>query len=127
MKLHKILIAAALSAVLLTGCGHIQSIKPNITNTDGDLGGGIEIVFKNTSGVAKSFTVAPVGRGTRGFDTGGKFVTLGEIKTTAIAAYKARQSGTDAGRAKGYNGFDCDTVAIIVGSLTSYNADPNSL
>ena len=122
-----ICIASTLVLFAFTGCDHLQSIKPAVTNTNGDIGGSIEIVFKDFSGANKSLRVNRVGLRHRGFTTGGEFVTLGELRATAVAAYKAHQSGTDAARAKGYNGFDCDTVAIIVASLSSYNADPRSL
>jgi len=120
-------IFAALSTAAFTGCEHIGGISAGVTNNNGDLGGNIKIEFRDLSGASNIVNVKPVGRGKRGFDTGGNFVTLNELRSTAVEAYKAGRSGTDAGRAKGYNGFDCDTVAIIVGSLTSYNADPKSL
>lgn len=131
---YRIITALAIAALLsFAACKSVTDHVGGVTvggdynTTNGAVGGTIGITFKDTAGSAKSITIAPVGRGQRGFDTGGKFVTLGEIKTTAIAAYKAHQSGSEAGRLKGYNGFDCDTVAIIVASLTSYHADPNSL
>lgn len=123
--MKKLLIIALLSASTFTGCNSISGIGANVTNTNGNLGGGVTITFKDSNGVLRYVPVSRTAR-SRGYSADGtRFVSLGELKTYAIAIFH------DAGRPPAgfnqLNAFDSQTIALLVGTLAQYGAQPNTI
>ena len=116
----------ALTALILgllvpvTGCDHLQSVKPSITNNNGDLGGSIEIVFKDANLVQKAIRVPRVLG--RGYDASGNFVTLGTLKSYAIAAYQNGQDSRQVADTYRLNESDRRTIEIVVLALAKAGA-----
>jgi len=120
---HILTILLALAAVLVvTGCDTIHSIKPNITNTNGDLGGSIEITFRKVDGVQQSIVIPRNLRTSRGYNTDGVFVSSGTLKGYAIAAYEADQLSGAVAKQYQLNEQDRDTVETVLNRLARAGA-----
>lgn len=115
-------IFAALTTLAFTGCDHLQSIKPSVTNTNGDLGGSIEIVFKDANAVQKTITVPRKVGASRGYTLDGQFVSLGTLKSYAIAAYQHGQDSRQVANTYRLDEFDRQTVEIVVLALAKAGA-----
>ena len=123
MKKLIALTIASLS-LILTGCQHVAGVGATVTNTNGDLGGGVNIVFKDAKGIEKSVPVSR--KNSKGYTAEGtRFVTLNELKTYAIYLYST--NGKVPAGFEQLNAFDSQTVAIVVASLASYGAQAGTL
>jgi len=102
-----------LGAVACKTCNSIGGVSVGgtyDTNT-GQVGGSVAITFKRADGSSGSFTVPR----SRGFDAFGKFVTLNELRALAVNAFN--NPANKQPRFGELNGFDLETVGIIVKSL----------
>lgn len=125
--LTAICIASTLAMFAFTiGCGTVASVKPSITNTNGDLGGSIEIVFKDVNAVQKTVIVQRKLGTSRGYTLDGQFVSLGTLKSYAIAAYQHGQDSRQVANTYRLDEFDRQTIEIVIVALaragaTSFN------
>ena len=122
-------IFAALTAACFVGCGTVSSIKPSVTNTNGDLGGSIEIVFKSFDGAAKSVTYTAPQKpgGARGWDQAGNWHSLNEALEIAKAAMLGGPSAGDRARLLKWGTWDTDNAVGIEALLRYHQANPREI
>lgn len=122
-------IFAAMTVLSFTGCEHLQSIKPSITNNNGDLGGSIEIVFKSLDGATKSLTYTAPQKpgGARGWDQAGRWHSLSEALEIAKAALRGGLSAGDRARLLKWGTWDTDNAVGIEALLRYHQANPREI
>lgn len=121
----KTIILSALIALVSTGCESIQSLglQGGYNPDTSEATGGVVITFKGANGIGKAVLSRA---NSRGYSVNGtQFVSLGDLKTIAIALYN-EPSSNPAGFSQ-LTADDTRIVAIVLASLAKNSAQPGTL
>jgi len=117
MKNISILSVLAVCAAILTGCEHLSGVSVGGgQSAGGGYQGTVVVTFKRLDGSSGSVTIPR----SRGITSAGDYATLGEIRALAVNAFNNPANRQP--RLGELNGFDLETVAIVIKSLTDNGA-----